>query len=384
MGNPNKERLLHLINQGLSVEQISKQLRLADSNDLFYILGMYSLKLKPKKQDVTNMSAGLDIGTSRLLSARNDGPQIILKSQRDAFLKLPSGKQTQNALKRLSVNYIELEGNYFIVGDDAFEYAHVFPATDLRRPMASGMLNPAEPDAFPILQALIHNLLGDPRTEKEKCYYSVPAPPIDVDKLTQYHSDIVGEIVRSLGYEAQPINEGYAVGLIGLEKHNLTGLALCFGGGLANAAVLYKGLSALQLSVTKAGDFIDNNASQDTGIPKVHITALKENGELDISQTQTTRAGQAIKSYYLLVIRHVLTNLLEQFKLTENMPHFDEPIGVACAGGGVLIKGFAEIFKQEFEAMEMPFKLKDNGLEIIEDSLSVVARGCLSEALLDE
>ena len=385
-----KLRLQNLFDQGNSLTEIVKIIGYPDPNIIFYLIRMYGIQTKPKirkskeKIKMITKCVGLDIGTSTIISARKENEQIIIKTQRNAFLKLPGDKQTQHALKRLSVNYIKLKGDHYIVGDDAFNYAHVFPSTNLRRPMASGMLNPAEPDAFPILQALIHNLLGNPKIKNETCFYSVPSPPMDTDKLIEYHSDIVGEIILSLGYKAEPLNEGFAVGILGLENYNRTGLALCFGAGLANAAILYKGLSALQISVTKAGDFIDKNASQDTGTPEVHITTLKESGKLDISKEQTTREGQAIKSYYMYVIRYVLKNLLNKFNYAENMPHFTEPIAVVCAGGGVLIKGFAEIFKQEFEAVNMPFILLENGIKIMSNPLTTVARGCLAEALIDE
>ena len=386
MKHLDKARLQQLINEGLDPEEIAKKYGQQDVNIIYYMLRMYGIT--PKQKNKTNlkikMAVGLDVGTSRLLSARNEDNKIVLKAQRNAFLKLPGDSQTTRALKRLQVNHIQLDDGYYIVGDDAFNYAHVFPTTLLRRPMASGMLNPTEPDSFLILRALIENLIGAPRTAQEVCVYSIPAPPVDVDKLTQYHSDIIGEIVKSLGFNPFPLNEGVALGTTGLEDYDLTGLALCFGGGLVNAALLYKGLSALQLSVTKAGDFIDENAAKDTGKAKVHITGLKEDSTLDISVPQTTREGQAIKTYYLLAIRHALQTLANKFQQTENMPHFPKAIPVALGGGGVLIKGFAKLFEQEFNALKMPFELVTNGIIIVNDSLSAVARGCLSEALLDE
>jgi hypothetical protein len=376
-------KLKQHLDEGLTPEQIAKKYTgHEDPNVIYYMIRMYGIipEVQTKKR---KMAVGLDVGTSRLLSARNEASKIVLKAQRDAFLRLPGDAQTTRALKRLKVNYIKLEDGFYVVGDDAFQYAQVFPSTVLRRPMSSGMLNPAEPDAFPVLQALILDLLGEPRTKNETCVYSIPAAPVDEDKLTEYHSDIVGEIVESLGYKATAFNEGIAIGTIGL-KPDYTGLTISFGGGLANAAIMYKGLSALQLSVTQAGDFIDENAARDTGTAKVHITALKENGTIDISADQNTREGQAIKSYYILAIRHMLTHLADQFNRSSNMPHFDVPIKVACAGGGVLIKGYDKLFRQEFKAMDMPFDILDDGIQVVPDPLSAVARGCLSEALLDE
>ena len=44
--------------------------------------------------------------------------------------------------------------------------------------MKSGLLNPGEKDALPVLNAIIGELLGD-AGENETCVYCVPSKPID-------------------------------------------------------------------------------------------------------------------------------------------------------------------------------------------------------------
>ena len=98
------------------------------------------------------MAKGLDCGTSFYICATENS----IKKQRNAFLTV-DGEPTQvkRMLNRQKLPFVEKAGRVHIVGEHAFNYAQIFPSVDLRRPMKSGLLNPAERDALPILNAII-------------------------------------------------------------------------------------------------------------------------------------------------------------------------------------------------------------------------------------
>jgi hypothetical protein len=374
--------ILKYVYSGKTLIEIAKLEKLTESEVLVALLniGKQQADLLIKG----NIMLGLDVGTSRLLAASyyDNGATIKaiqIVSQRDAFIELDANETTMRALKRQKVNYVIIGKKVYIVGDNAYDFGNVFPNQELRRPMANGMLS-IEPSALPVLKELIGALIGKAPKQNAICAYSIPAMPVDIHKLVQYHTDVVEGIVASYGYKPVAVNEGIAVANIGLEPYDLTGLALSFGGGLINACLMYKGLSALQISVSQAGDFIDGSAARDLGLTPIQVNTMKEQDVFNIGQEQTTREGQAIKSYYILCIRHALSELAKFFGTSDKMPHFADPVHVACAGGGVLIPGFADAFEKEFNALNMPFKLAKNGVHVVDDPLTAVARGCLLEA----
>lgn len=371
--------ILRYIHSGKTIKDIAEEKKLEESEVLVALTsaGKQQADLDFRKRKFL----GLDVGTSKLLRANRVDGKLNIISQRNAFIELPSDTSTLRSLTRQKVNYVKVDDKLYLVGDNAYDYGNVFPYLELKRPMANGMLS-IEPGALPVIGEIIKALLGTTEELDSVCAYSVPAVPVDMHKLVQFHTDVIEGIVKQCGYTPIVVNEGVAVANVGLEPYDLTGLALSFGGGLINACLMFKGLSALQISVSHAGDFIDEMSAKDIGVSTIQMTALKESDVIDISQTQTTREGQAIKSYYILCIKHALFEIAKYFNASTEKPHFQEPIHIACAGGGVLIPGFSEVFEKEFNAMDMPFDIAKDGVNILDDPLSATSLGCLIEAEL--
>ena len=119
------------------------------------------------------MAKGLDCGTSYYIAATED----TLKKQRNVFLTVDGDAgQVKRMLKRQKIPFVEKAGKVHIVGQHAFNYAQIFSTTELKRPMSSGLLNPKERDALPVLNAIIGELLGKAK-DKETCVYCIPANP---------------------------------------------------------------------------------------------------------------------------------------------------------------------------------------------------------------
>lgn len=323
---------------------------------------------------------GYDAGTSHQISASGAGVDI----QRNAFLTIEKGSTTKKQLKRMKIPYIEIEGQLHLVGQDAINYANILPNSELKRPMAKGMLNPLEADAFPILRHIISTLIGGGASPGSIVCYSVPGTPIDDDREVNYHSDTLKEIIESLGFRAIPVNEAHALGLVGLKNDNHTGIALSFGAGMMNACVVYKGISALTFATTKSGDWIDQNVSKDTGISVAKAQKIKEGQDYSISPNSTNRLNRehnAIKSYYSSLIRYTLANIANQFNNSENTPVFPNEVPIVIGGGTAMVPGFIELFKSEFTQSDFPIPISE--VRIVEEPLIAVALGCLEEAKME-
>ena len=335
------------------------------------------------------MAKGLDCGTSFYIAATED----VIKKQRNAFLTVDGEvNQVKRMLKRQGIPFVEKAGKIHIVGQHAFNYAQIFSTAELRRPMKSGLLNPTEKDALPVLNAIIGELLGEAK-DGETCVYCIPSKPIDVQREVSYHEDVLRTIIEQYGYSVKKIEEAVAIGYEGLVDTQLTGVAISMGAGMCNIAVMYQGMTALSFSVSRGGDWVDENVSTDTGVSKAKVTNIKESSStLDLStanyqniydeDTDEANVLIAIRSYYGALINYLLTNLKIQFEGVENVPNFPEPVPIVIGGGTSLVKGFLDVFNEQFDQNEFPIPISE--IIHIEDAHTAVARGCLSEAQLIE
>ena len=335
------------------------------------------------------MAKGLDCGTSYYITATENS----IKKQRNVFLTVDGdAAQVKRMLKRQNIPFVEKAGKVHIVGQHAFNYAQIFSTTELKRPMQSGLLNPQERDALPVLNAIVGELIGKAKG-KETCVYCVPAKPIDQTREVSYHEDVLKQIIGGYGYDVKVIEESVALAYEGLVDNELTGIAISMGAGMCNVCVMYQGMSSLSFSVARGGDWIDTNVAADCGVSIAKVTAVKENSNnLDLTKSAINDIYQegsdeyniinAIRSYYGALVNYLLTNLAHQFNNTENVPNFPESIPVAFGGGTALVKGFMEVVNEQFNQDDFPIQVKE--FILVEDAHTAVARGCLSEAQLIE
>ena len=335
------------------------------------------------------MAKGLDCGTSYYIAATDKS----IKKQRNVFLTVDGdAAQVKRMLKRQKIPFVEKAGKVHIVGIHAFNYAQIFSQTELKRPMSSGLLNPKERDALPVLNAIVGELIGKAK-KNETCVYCIPAKPIDQTREVSYHEDVLKQIIEGYGYDVKVIEESVALAYEGLVDNDLTGIAISMGAGMCNICVMYQGMSALSFSVARGGDWIDSNVANDCGCTKAKAIAVKESSDqLDLTKSAINDIYQegsdeyniinAIRSYYGALVNYLLTNLTHQFNNAESVPNFPNSIPGVFGGGTSLVKGFMEIVGEQFNQEEFPIQVKE--FRLVEDAHTAVARGCLSEAQLIE
>ena len=330
---------------------------------------------------------GLDCGTSYYIASEENS----IKKQRNTFLTVDGDPATvKRMLKRQNIPFVEKAGKVHIVGQHAFNYAQIFSTTELKRPMKSGLLNPQERDALPVLNAIIGELIGNAK-KGDVCVYCVPAKPIDQTREVSYHEDVLKQIIEGYGYEARVIEEAIALAYEGLVDDDLTGIAISTGAGMCNIGILYQGMSALSFSVARGGDWIDENVATDCGVSIAKVTTIKENSNLlDLTKSAINDIYQegsdeyniinAIRSYYGALVNYLLTNLAHQFENAEKVPNFPNPVPIVIGGGTCLVKGFMEVFMEQFDQENFPVQIKE--VVLVEDAHTAISRGCLSEAQL--
>ena len=76
------------------------------------------------------------------------------------------------------------------------------------------------------------------------------------------------------------------------------------------------------------------------------------------------------------------TDIREKFEQTKNLPSFPSAIDICCAGGGALIGGFIDLFREEWDKIKFPIQV--GRIFRAEEALNSVAKGCLVAAAISE
>lgn len=324
------------------------------------------------------LGVGLDIGTMNIVSARRttDG-SVETSRMRDAFLDLDAG--AKRMLKLSGVNFIDHgDDGIIVVGDAAMEMANVF-GREARRPLSQGLISAGEMDALDVLGVMIKNVLGEPTTENETCYFSVPASPVDADRDVVYHKGVFERIVTECGFEAYAGNEAMAIVYAETAAEGFSGLGISFGSGMCNLALAVSGVEGLCFSVARGGDWIDNGAAKATGSTASRMCALKERG-VDLLNPEG-REQEALALYYKSLIEYCIDQTAREFAKIKDRFALPKAIPIVVSGGTSLAGNFLPFFEQVFEKKRKRFPIEVSEIRHASDPLNAVARGLLIQAM---
>ena len=325
---------------------------------------------------------GLDLGTSRIVLASMTGQSVNFTPQLNAFVDIPFSKMTEQMLARENILH-EVEGAHiYAYGNRSDEFAK-FLDGDTRRPMQSGLLNPAEPKNLQMIELLLERLCGK-ASDGEKLCLSIPSAPTDRGADLMFHERSVQGIFEKLGYQVQSVNEGLAVVYAELKDANFTGIGMSFGGGMCNICLAYLGLPVLTVATTRAGDYIDQSAASVTGetptTVRLHKESAAESGFI-IDSAAGGSIDHALSVYYADVIETAVTALRTAMAESKKLPRFTTPIPIVCAGGTTMAGNFLTRLKTVITATELPVRISE--VYLAKDPLNATAKGALVGAMLN-
>lgn len=324
---------------------------------------------------------GLDIGTNMLVAAviGEDGKPSY-KRQRDAFLRIVpkseiNRKSIRRALEDRKANFIIDNDEFIIVGEEALHMANE-RNLEARRPLSKGVLSPKEKDSLPMVKLIIKSLIG--QGNNDKLVFSVPGEPVDGNFDIFYHQEMMKAYLKEMGFEASPINEGFAIAFSELLDDNLTGVCLSFGAGMVNTIVCYDGDPIVQFSITKGGDWIDVAVGKALDLSASLIQIEKEETSLDLLKP-VGKIQEALSVYYNILIDYSLDTIVYELKKAK-LPSFRGSIPVIVSGGLTLANNFVEKFKMQLELKKLPFEVRE--IRRAKDPMTAVANGALLAAIL--
>lgn len=328
---------------------------------------------------------GLDVGTSFIISAKQDAESIVYNDFRDAFyvIKPTTPIATKMIEKGLSgkVFIKDEDGSFILLGKDAIEKA-IERNDTAKRPMYRGVVSSKEKYAKKILAFILKEVVGQASEQGEKLVFCRPAQPVDQedeDFDVGYHEDVVRSILAECGYDAKPINEAEALCYAGLEDSDYTGIGVSCGAGMTNVCVMLNGEPTVMFSTTKSGDWIDRMSAVATGEPDSVVQVEKEHGEYTIGQpVENNQVLEAVCAYYERLIDYTTKYLSVALSNHKALPKFKEPLKVVVAGGTSRANGYIETFEKMLKENNFPLPVKE--VVHADDPLHSVAKGCLIAA----
>ena len=330
------------------------------------------------KAEKDNSPIGLDVGTSRIVAARNGDEKPHFESQLNAFITLPASKLTESLLEREGVFHQKAGGELVVAGNDAQKFAEVFHV-ETRRPMQRGVLNPCEPHSLGVIRAILTKMLGKASVEGRKVRFSIPAPTAPGDNAIAYHEASIRQILKQLGYDPQPIEEGLAVVFGEMGFSNYTGIGISCGSGLCNVCFSVLSVPVIQFSVPKAGDFIDTQAANVVGELATRVRVQKERS-FYLNGMSNDLTVNALTVYYDDVIHTLVNTMRATISSTQRLPKLDQAVPVVISGGTSAPKGFRDRFTMALKSQDFPIRLSE--VKSPEDPLNSTARGALMAALV--
>jgi hypothetical protein len=243
--------------------------------------------------------------------------------------------------------------------------------------MRDGMISPDEPEAVPIVSYLVAQLLGLPRQAGEICVFSLPGDPIDVDHGFIYHRSALETAIANLGYTPRPMLDSHVIISAELKEQDYTGIGVSCGGGTVNVCVAYKGVPTFAFSTLRGGDWIDNTAAAALGMPVPLVCAVKEGG-MDLLSPKG-RVQEAIAVYTRNFVNYTVQTMLQKMSAADHMPTFARSIHLVCAGGTSMMRGFIDVFREEFDKIDFPINVTN--IRLAANPLRAVAAGCLQAAI---
>jgi len=335
--------------------------------------------MKNSRNDVPE-AIGLDIGTSRIVSAERNSGDNKFSAQLNAFVTIPYSKITASTLKREQVPHSVSDGQIAVYGNESARMADLL-GREIRRPMTRGVLNAGEPDSLAQIEEIVESVLGKASDKSPKVCFSIPAPPMGYEENLTYHEATIRQILSKLGYnDVRSINEGLAVIYGELEDSNYTGVGISCGGGLCNVALAYMSVPVLSFSIPKGGDFIDTSAASVTG-ELINRVRLAKEEHFHFNGHFTDKIQQAISVYYDDVIHSIVNALKDAFMNTRSVPKMGRPVPLVLSGGGALPGGFRDRFEKVLREASLPLAISE--VRLAPEPLYSTAKGALIAALTE-
>ena len=327
-----------------------------------------------ESRSVAKKAFGLDIGTSRIVSIKQDDPTGA--DQLNAFITVSETKFLKDMLVKNHLAHTKIRDEIAILGYDAQQFANIFNS-EIRRPMKKGLITTEEAYAIPVMKEIINLVLPMPEEVAQPLCFSVPAPEAGLEADLKFHESVLKKYLVGLGYKAKSITEGMAVVLSELANDNFTGIGISMGAGMCNVCFSFMSVPVIVFSISRGGDDIDTSVARMIHETANRVRIIKEES-LDFTKTPQSNLENALMIYYEDLIMTLLNTLAGIFSRAEKLPRLNQAIPIVLAGGTCLPNGFKVKFEQLLREVSMPIAI--SSVRLARDPLKATAMGALVSA----
>jgi len=320
---------------------------------------------------------GLDIGTSRVVSAQCQDADILFGTQLNAFTTIPYSKLTEGVLKKERIPCLVQEAEITVYGDESERFANLFH-TETRRPMRSGVLNPDELKGAAMVRQIVSLVTSETNGRGRQVCVSIPAASLGAAESVSVHTREISKMLVDLGYVVRVIPEGLAVVYGELESSSYTGIGVSCGGGLCNVCLSYLSVPVVSFSIPKAGDFIDSYAANARAESATRIRTIKEES-FGFNGHFPSKIHETICEFYDDMIQALVAAIRDAFASVQNLPKLGRPIPLVLAGGTALATGFRDRFEKVLRGTELPVLISE--VRLASNPQHSTARGALVAAM---
>lgn len=314
-----------------------------------------------------SVAKGCDPGTMffQVAEKREGQEGLTFSAVRNAFVELADSEGVDDILKNNEWQYIKDGNVYYVIGDDAIQVANILPGkVEVRRPMADGILNKNEDKKLVVLAEIIESSIGKAPDDNSWVCACVSSESVDGSQNNVFHKQRLEALYKRLGWNVKIIEEGQAVVLSERptviedgQEIAYSGIGLSFGAGRANCVLCYRGLPVLGMSVARSGDWIDQQVSEQTGVPISQVINTKEKNlnfyDIDFDDD----VQFALDAYYDQLIRYVFSHFAKKFSAEKTS--FEAPLDIVVAGGTSMPTGFCDKLSKVVSDMNLPFEVKE-------------------------
>jgi actin-like ATPase involved in cell morphogenesis len=252
-----------------------------------------------ESQVVSKKAYGLDIGTSRMVSIKQDDQTGA--DQLNAFIAVSETQFLRDMLVKSHMAHTKIKDEIAVLGYDALQFANIFNS-EIRRPMKQGLITSEEIYAIPVMKEIINLVLPRATEMAQPLCFSVPAPAQGFETGLVFHEGTLKRYLMGLGYKARSINEGMAVVVSELADENFTGIGISMGAGMCNICFSFLSVPVLVFSIARGGDDVDTSVARMMHETVNRVRVIKEES-LDFSRTPKSNLENALIIYYEDLIR---------------------------------------------------------------------------------
>ena len=306
---------------------------------------------------------GVDIGTSSIvLSRRTTKGTFVNRFHRNMLYPLEVSEESTDLLDKSHYLYVKVNDKYFVVGEDALNLVNAIGKGEVIRPMQNGILNPSLKESVDLLFYIIKAVVGDPIVEKEPLRFSIPADPVDSNMNNKFHQMVLQGFFEKMGFDPKPVNEAMCIAYdcnpaMKSDEGDvpLSGITVSTGAGMWNVALAFKGMSVVEFSCTRSGDYLDEQVALMTGSKKSKVIKIKEK-LLNLDKLDPNdRIQTALSVYYDEMIDRMVHHIGNKFQNISS--EMDGEIEIVVAGGTSMAPGFGERLRTAIKKSNIPFKI---------------------------